>query len=343
MAVTKRALITGIAGQDGSYLAEILLDKGYEVFGLVRRSSSLNRSRIDHLTQPAPATNKSGASASRGSLRLLYGDMNDGSSLRRIVREVQPAEIYNLASQSHVRVSFETPEQTVDVNAFGVLRLLEAIREAGIEARFYQASSSELFGKTEAMPQNETTAFHPRSPYACAKLFGYWITINYREAYGMYATNGILFNHESPRRGENFVTRKITLGAARIKLGLQDRLTLGNLEARRDWGYARDYMEAAWLMLQQPVPDDYVIATGETHSVKEFLEEAFGYLDLDWQRYVETNERYLRPSEVDEVVGDATKARRVLNWQPRTSFRELVRMMVDADLATLKNNASHIQ
>ncbi|MGI8656226.1 MAG: GDP-mannose 4,6-dehydratase [Pyrinomonadaceae bacterium] len=342
MAVTKRALITGIAGQDGSYLAEILLDKGYEVFGLVRRSSSLNRSRIDHLTQPAPSTNKSGASLSRGSLRLLYGDMNDGSSLRRIVREVQPTEIYNLASQSHVRVSFETPEQTVDVNAFGVLRLLEAIREAGIEARFYQASSSELFGKTEAMPQNETTAFHPRSPYACAKLFGYWITINYREAYGMYAANGILFNHESPRRGENFVTRKITLGAARIKLGLQDRLTLGNLEARRDWGYARDYMEAAWLMLQQPVPDDYVIATGETHSVKEFLEEAFGYLDLDWRRYVETDDRYLRPSEVDEVVGDAAKARRVLNWQPRTSFRELVRMMVDADLAALKNNASQI-
>lgn len=342
MAVTKRALITGIAGQDGSYLAEILLDKGYEVFGLVRRSSSLNRSRIDHLTQPALATNKSGVSSSRGSLHLLYGDMNDGSSLRRIVREVQPTEIYNLASQSHVRVSFETPEQTVDVNAFGVLRLLEAIREAEIETRFYQASSSELFGKTEAMPQNETTAFHPRSPYACAKLFGYWITINYREAYGMYATNGILFNHESPRRGENFVTRKITLGAARIKLGLQDRLTLGNLEARRDWGYARDYMEAAWLMLQQPVPDDYVIATGETHSVKEFLEEAFGYLDLDWRRYVETDDRYLRPSEVDEVVGDAAKARRMLNWQPRTSFRELVRMMVDADSAALKNNASDI-
>jgi len=339
--MTKRALITGIAGQDGSYLAEILLDKGYEVFGLVRRSSSLNRSRIDHLTQPT-TTDTAGASAQRGRIHLLYGDMNDGSSLRRIVREVQPTEIYNLASQSHVRVSFETPEQTVDVNAFGVLRILEAIREAGIEARFYQASSSELFGKTEAMPQNETTAFHPRSPYACAKLFGYWITINYREAYGMYATNGILFNHESPRRGENFVTRKITLGAARIKLGLQDRLTLGNLEARRDWGYARDYMEAAWLMLQQPAPDDYVIATGETHSVKEFLEEAFGYLDLDWQRYVETDGRYLRPTEVDEVVGDATKARRVLKWQPRTSFRELVRMMIDADVAALKNNASQI-
>jgi len=341
--MTKRALITGIAGQDGSYLAEILLDKGYEVFGLVRRSSSLNRSRIDHLTQPVLATDKSSASSPRGRLQLLYGDMNDGSSLRRIVREVQPVEIYNLASQSHVRVSFETPEQTVDVNAFGVLRLLEAIREAKVETRFYQASSSELFGKTEAMPQNETTAFHPRSPYACAKLFGYWITINYREAYGMYATNGILFNHESPRRGENFVTRKITLGAARIKLGLQDRLTLGNLEARRDWGYARDYMEAAWTMLQQPAPDDYVIATGETHSVKEFLEEAFGYLDLDWRRYVETDNRYLRPSEVDEVVGDATKARRVLKWQPRTSFRELVRMMVDADVAALKNNASQIQ
>ncbi|HKR01209.1 MAG TPA: GDP-mannose 4,6-dehydratase [Pyrinomonadaceae bacterium] len=324
----KRALVTGITGQDGSYLAELLLDKDYEVYGLVRRSSSMSRSRIDHLTR---AREKHGKQ-----INLLYGDMNDGISLNRIVREVLPDEVYNLAGQSHVRVSFEMPEHTADIDAVGTLRLLEAIREAKPDARFYQASSSELFGNTEISPQNERTPFHPRSPYAVSKLFAYWMTVNYREAYGMYAVNGILFNHESPRRGETFVTRKITLGAARIKLGLQQKLTLGNLDARRDWGYARDYMEAAWLMLQQPAPDDYVVATGESHTVRELLEEAFGYLDLDWRRYVETDAKYLRPAEVNSVVGDATKAREALGWRPRTTFRELVRMMVDADLATVR-------
>jgi GDPmannose 4,6-dehydratase len=330
----KRALITGITGQDGSYLAEILLGKGYEVFGLVRRSSTITRSRIDHLTHADEST---GDHQPPARLHLLYGDMNDGISLNRIVREVEPEEVYNLAGQSHVRVSFEMPEHTADIDALGTLRLLEALREAKPDARFYQASSSELYGNTDISPQNETTPFHPRSPYAVSKLFAYWMTNSYREAYSMYAVNGILFNHESPRRGENFVTRKITLGAARIKMGMQERLVLGNLDARRDWGYARDYMEAAWLMLQQPVPDDYVIATGESHSVREFLDEAFGYLDLDWHRFVETDARYLRPAEVNAVVGNAEKARRVLGWQPRTSFRELVRMMVDADLALLKS------
>ncbi len=328
--MTKRALITGITGQDGSYLAELLLDKDYEVFGLVRRSSSVSRSRIDHLTRPPDTEHGK-------HLHLLYGDMNDGISLNRIVREVEPDEVYNLAGQSHVRVSFEMPEHTADIDAVGTLRLLEAIREARPGARFYQASSSELFGNTDISPQNEQTPFRPRSPYAVSKLFGYWMTVNYREAYGTYALNGILFNHESPRRGETFVTRKITLGAARIKLGLQQKLTLGNLDARRDWGYARDYMEAAWLMLQQPEPDDYVVATGEAHSVRELLEEAFGYLDLDWQHYVEMDEKYLRPSEVNSVVGDASKARRMLGWKPQTTFQELVRMMVDADLVIAKS------
>ncbi len=339
--MTKRALITGITGQDGSYLAELLLEKGYEVFGLVRRSSSLSRSRIDHLTQSAATIDVGDPASSQAArVHLLYGDMNDGTSLRRIVREVKPDEVYNLASQSHVRVSFETPEQTVDVNAFGALRLLEAIRETGIQTKLYQASSSEQFGAVESAPHNEATAFHPRSPYAVAKLFAHWITINYREAYGLYAVNGILFNHESPRRSENFVTRKITLAAARIKLGLEDKLTLGNLDARRDWGYARDYMEAVWLMLQQQQPDDYVIATGEAHSVREFLDEAFGYLNLDWRSYVVIDKKYLRPAEADIVVGDATKARRVLGWQPRTTFQELVRMMVDADLRALEQKES---
>ena len=327
----KRALVTGITGQDGSYLAEILLGKGYEVYGLVRRSSSVTRSRIDHLTQARKDGAQKGAH-----LHLVYGDMNDSISLNRIIRDVQPEEVYNLAGQSHVRVSFEMPEHTADIDAIGALRLLEAIREAKPDAKFYQASSSELFGSAEAVPLNETTPFHPRSPYAIAKLFAYWTAVNYREAYSMYAVNGILFNHESPRRSENFVTRKITIGAARIKLGRQDKLTLGNLDARRDWGYARDYMEAAWLMLQQSAPDDYVVATGEAHSVRDFLDEAFGYLDLDWRQYVETDARYLRPAEVGTVVGDASKARRVLGWQPRTSFRELVRMMVEADLAALR-------
>ena len=316
-----RALITGITGQDGSYLAELLLEKGYEVFGLVRRASSIKRSRIDHLTQ-----------SSARPIHLLYGDMNDGISLNRTVREVQPDEVYNLAGQSHVRVSFEMPEHTANIDALGTLRLLEAIREVKADAKYYQASSSELFGDAAHSPQNEETPFRPRSPYAVSKLFGYWMTVSYREAYGMYAVNGILYNHESPRRGENFVTRKVTLGAARIKLGLERRLTLGNLDARRDWGYAKDYMEAAWLMLQQPRADDYVVATGESHSVRELLDEAFGYLGLDWHNYVETDAKYLRPAEVNSVVGDAAKARRVLGWRPRTSFRELVRMMVDADL-----------
>jgi GDPmannose 4,6-dehydratase len=326
----KRALITGITGQDGSYLAELLLDKGYEVFGLVRRSSSIKRSRIDHLSytfDQEPGRH----------IHLLYGDMNDGISLNRTVRAVEPDEVYNLAGQSHVRVNFEMPEHTADVDAVGTLRLLEAIREAKPDAKFYQASSSELFGNTTVSPQNEQTPFRPNSPYAVSKLFGYWMTVNYREAYGMYALNGILFNHESPRRGESFVTRKVTLGATRIKLGLQQKLTLGNLDARRDWGYARDYMEAAWLMMQQPEPRDYVIATGESHTVRELLDEAFGYLELDWRRYVETDAKYLRPAEVNSVVGDASRARRELRWEPRTSFRELVRMMVDADLELIKS------
>ena len=331
--MTKRALITGITGQDGSYLAELLLEKGYEVYGLVRRSSSINRPRIDHLTQ-APDT------ASGNQVQLLYGDMNDGISLNRIVREVQPDEVFNLAGQSHVRVSFEMPEHTADVDAVGALRLLEAIREAKPDAKFYQASSSELFGNTALSPQNEETPFRPRSPYAVSKLFAYWMTVNYREAYGMFAVNGILSNHESPRRGETFVTRKITLGAARIKLGLQQKLVLGNLDARRDWGYARDYMEAVWLMLQQEKPDDYVIATGESHSVRDCLDEAFGYVGLDWRQFVETDARYLRPSEVNSVVADASKARRLLGWQPRTTFRELIRMMVDADLAAVNSEAA---
>jgi GDPmannose 4,6-dehydratase len=326
----KRALITGITGQDGSYLAELLLDKGYEVYGLVRRSSSIKRSRIDHLAYSFDQEQGK-------NIHLIYGDMNDGISLNRTVREVVPDEVYNLAGQSHVRVSFEMPEHTANVDALGTLRLLEAIREVKEDARFYQASSSELFGDTTASPRNEQTPFRPNSPYAVSKLFGYWMTVNYREAYGMYALNGILFNHESPRRGESFVTRKITLAATRIKLGLQQKLTLGNLDARRDWGYARDYMEAAWLMMQQPQPDDYVIATGESHTVRELLDEAFSYLGLDWHAYVETDAKYLRPSEVNSVVGDASKARRVLNWRPRTTFSELVRMMVDADLELVKS------
>lgn len=329
----KRALITGITGQDGSYLAELLLSKGYQIFGLVRRSSSITRPRIDHLMRQASAAN--GVDDSR--LQLVYGDMNDGSSLTRIIHEVQPEEVYNLAGQSHVRISFEMPEHTAEVDALGALRLLEAIHETKQSTRFYQASTSELFGNSETSPQNETTPFRPRSPYAVSKLFAYWMTVNYREAYNLYAVNGILFNHESPRRSENFVTRKVTLSAARIKLGLQDKLTLGNLEARRDWGFAGDYMEAAWLMLQQERADDYVVATGESHTVRDLLDEAFGYLNLDWQRYVETDAKYLRPTEVYAVLGDASKSRRVLGWQPRTSFRELIHLMVESDLRALKS------
>ena len=322
--MARKALITGITGQDGSYLAEFLLAKGYEVHGIMRRSSSFATGRIDHLySDPHQAETQ---------LFLHYGDLTDGSSLRHVLLAVRPDEVYNLAAQSHVRVSFDQPVYTVETGAIGTLRLLEAIRDAHPQTRFFQASSSEMYGLVAEVPQTENTPFHPRSPYACAKAFSHWQTINYREAYGLFACNGIMFNHESPRRGETFVTRKITRAATRIKLGLQDVLYLGNLEAKRDWGFAGDYVEAMWLMLQQDRPDDYVIATGETHSVREFLDEAFGCLDLDWREYVRQDPRYLRPSEVDLLLGDASKARRVLNWKPRVTFRELVRKMIDSDL-----------
>jgi GDPmannose 4,6-dehydratase len=320
----RRALLTGITGQDGSYLAELLLAKGYEVHGIIRRSSSFNTGRIDDIYQDPhePARR----------LKLVYGDLNDASSLNKIIRDVVPDEIYNLGAQSHVRVSFDVPEYTAEVTGTGTLRLLEAIREAGTSPRFYQASSSELFGSTPA-PQSEKTPFHPRSPYAVAKMYSYWITVNYREAYGMYACNGILFNHESPRRGGTFVTRKITRAVARIKLGLQDKLFLGNLDAKRDWGFAGDYVEAMWRMLQLPSADDFVIATGECYTVRQFLEVAFGHVGLDWQKYVEIDPRYFRPAEVDELRGDMTKAKEILDWTPRVRFEGLVHMMVDADLA----------
>jgi GDPmannose 4,6-dehydratase len=320
----KRALITGITGQDGSFLTELLLEKGYDVYGIIRRSSSFNTDRIDHLYQDPhePETR----------LRLVYGDLNDSSSLNTLIRQIQPDEIYNLGAQSHVRVSFDIPEYTGEVTGIGTVRLLEAIREAGIKPKFYQASSSELYGKVVETPQTETTPFYPRSPYACAKAYAYWITVNYRESYQMFACNGILFNHESERRGETFVSRKITRAASRIKLGLQQKLYMGNLDARRDWGYARDYVEAMWLMMQAEEPDDYVIATGETHSVKEFLEEAFGLLGLDWEKYVEIDPRYFRPAEVDLLLGDATKARTILGWEPKVSFKELVAVMVESDM-----------
>ncbi len=322
---SRKALITGITGQDGSYLAELLLDKGYEVYGIVRRSSSFNTARIDHLYEDPLANPET-------KLKLLHGDLNDASSLNRVLADVQPDEIYNLGAQSHVRVSFEVPEYTAEINALGVVRLLDAIRETGVSCRFYQASSSELFGKAREVPQSETTPFYPRSPYAVAKLYAYWITVNYREAYDLFACNGILFNHESPRRGETFVTRKVTRAATRIKLGLQEKLYLGNLDAKRDWGFAGDYVEAMWLMLQQDEPEDFVIATGETRSVRELCEAAFGCLDLDWNDYVEIDEKYYRPTEVDLLVGDASKAKEKLGWEPKVSFEELVRMMVDADL-----------
>jgi GDPmannose 4,6-dehydratase len=322
--MSKRALITGITGQDGSFLTELLLEKGYEVYGIIRRSSSFNTDRIDHLYQDPhePGTR----------LRLVYGDLNDSSSLNTLIRQIRPDEIYNLGAQSHVRVSFDVPEYTGEVTGLGTIRLLEAIREAGINPKFYQASSSELYGKVVETPQRETTPFYPRSPYACAKAYAYWITVNYRESYGMFACNGILFNHESERRGETFVSRKITRAATRIKLGLQQKLYMGNLDARRDWGYARDYVEAMWLMMQTDEPDDYVIATGETHSVREFLQEAFGYLGLDWEKYVEIDPRYFRPAEVDLLLGDPTKARTILGWEPKVSFKELVKIMVDSDM-----------
>lgn len=321
-----RALITGITGQDGSYLAELLLGKGYEVHGTIRRASNFNTQRIDHLYQDPHIDGTR--------LHLRYGDLADSVQMVKLLYELQPDEIYNLGAQSHVRVSFDIPEYTGDVVGLGTLRILEAVREAGLvkKCRFYQASSSEMFGKVAEVPQTETTPFWPRSPYGCAKVFAYWLTVNFRESYGLHASNGILFNHESPRRGETFVTRKITRAAARIKVGLQDSLYLGNLEARRDWGYAREYVEMMWLMLQQDRPDDYVVATNETHSVREFCEEAFARVGLDWQQYVRHDSRYERPAEVDLLIGNPDKARRQLGWEPKVRFRELVHIMVDADL-----------
>ncbi len=320
----KRALITGITGQDGSYLTEFLLKKGYEVHGTIRRSSSFNTSRIDHLFHDThePDTR----------LRLVYADLNDASSLSTVIDQVQPDEVYNLAAQSHVRVSFDIPEYTGEIVALGTIRLLEALRHLKPSARFYQASSSELYGKVHETPQKETTPFHPRSPYAAAKAYSFYITQNYREGYGMFASNGILFNHESPRRGETFVTRKITRAATRIKVGLQKKLYLGNLDAKRDWGFAGDYVEAMWKMLQIDSPGDYVVATGETHSIREFLDLAFGMLDLDWKEYVERDPRYERPAEVDLLLGDSSRARKELDWEPRVTFPQLVKMMIESDM-----------
>jgi GDPmannose 4,6-dehydratase len=327
-----KALITGITGQDGSYLAELLLEKGYEVHGIVRRSSSFNTDRIDHLYRDP---HESGVQ-----LFTHHGDLSDSVSLTKLLYEVQPDEIYHLGAQSHVRVSFDIPEYTFDITGAGTLRILDAVRESGItDARIYQASSSEMFGSA-APPQSESTPFHPRSPYAVAKLAAFWAAVNYREAYGMYAANGILFNHESPRRGETFVTRKITRALARIKAGLQDKLFLGNLDAKRDWGYAGDYVEAMWLMLQADEPEDFVIATGETHSVREFLEAAFEHAGLDWEPHVEIDPRYFRPSEVDELLGDSSRAKERLGWQATVRFDELVRIMVDADMSALEDQLS---
>jgi GDPmannose 4,6-dehydratase len=329
----KRALITGITGQDGSYLAELLLAKGYEVHGTVRRASSFNTQRIDHLYDDPHSPDPR--------VRLHYADLSDSSSLQRVLSVAEPDEVYNLGAQSHVRVSFEVPEYTVEVSGVGTLRLLEAIRNLGISPRFYQASSSEMYGLVRETPQNELTAFHPRSPYACAKVFAHAITVNYRESYGLHASSGILFNHESPRRGETFVTRKITRGLARIKAGLQNRLFLGNLDARRDWGFAGDYVEAMWMMLQQDVADDYVIATGETHSVREFLDEVGARLDMDWREFVSIDPRYFRPAEVDLLLGDYSKARERLSWTPKVTFQGLAQMMADADFALARDEAGH--
>lgn len=323
-----KAIITGITGQDGSYLAELLLAKGYDVWGLVRRSSSFNTQRIDHLYQDPHVKDVK--------LRLVYGDLNDSTSLANVLEEVKPDEVYNLGAQSHVRVSYDIPEYTGEISGMGSVRLLEAIRRLDLKTRFYQASSSELYGKVHEVPQKETTPFHPRSPYAAAKAYAFYITLNYREAYGMFAVNGILFNHESPRRGETFVTRKITRGATRIKVGLQQKLYLGNLEAKRDWGFAGDYVEGMWRMLQAPEPDDFVLATGETHSVREFAEKVFASLDLDYKQHVEYDAKYERPAEVDLLLGDYTKAKTKLGWQPKVGFDELVKMMVDADLVLAK-------
>jgi GDPmannose 4,6-dehydratase len=331
MTQSKRALITGITGQDGSYLSELLLEKGYEVHGIIRRTSTFNTDRIDHMyVDPHNEAAK---------LFLHYGDLTDGVTLRRILEEVKPTEIYNLGAQSHVRVSFDSPEYTVDSVGMGTLRLLEAIRDyrhrTAIDVRFYQAGSSEMFGKVQEVPQKETTPFYPRSPYACAKLYAHWQTVNYRESYGMFACNGILFNHESPRRGETFVTRKITRALARIVAGQQKKIYLGNLDSKRDWGYAKDYVRAMWLMLQQDEPDDYVVATGETHAISEFLDICFNCVNLDWHDYVEFDERYLRPAEVDLLIGDPTKAKQKLGWEPSVTFEQLVVLMVEADLRAL--------
>ena len=325
--MSKKALITGITGQDGSYLAELLLSKGYEVHGIIRRSSSFNTERIDHLYLDPHVHGVK--------LFLHYGDLSDSASITRLVHDTQPDEVYHLGAQSHVRVSFDVPEYTGDVTALGTTRILEAIRETAPKARFYQASSSEMYGLVQAVPQREDTPFYPRSPYGAAKVYAYWLTVNYRESYKLHASNGILFNHESPRRGETFVTRKITRALARIKAGLQKELYLGNLDAKRDWGYAPEFVEAQWRILQQDKGDDFVIATGETHSIREFLVEAFGYANLDWNDYVKIDPRYYRPAEVDLLIGDASKAKKILGWQPKTTFSELVRIMVDADNALL--------
>ncbi len=322
----KRAFMTGITGQDGSYLAELLLSKGYEVHGIIRRSSTFNTSRIDHLYQDPHIMGTQ--------LHLHYGDLADSVQLVKLLYELKPDEVYHLGAQSHVRVSFDIPEYTGDVTGLSTVRILEAIRETGLQKRtaFYQASSSEMFGKVQEVPQTETTPFWPRSPYACAKVYAYWLTVNYREAYNMHASNGILFNHESPRRGETFVTRKITRAATRIKMGLQNELFLGNIDSQRDWGFAGEYVEAMWLMMQQEKPDDYVIATNETHSVRDFCEETFALLDLDWEEYVRYDSRYDRPAEVELLIGDAGKAKRVLDWEPKVRFKDLVKLMVEHDL-----------
>ncbi len=323
----KKAFITGITGQDGSYLAELLLGKGYEVHGVIRRASTFNTGRLDGIYNDPR-------------MFLHYGDLSDGSAMARLLGLIKPAEIYNLAAQSHVRVSFDSPEYTADITGTGTVRLLEAIRETGLQSRFYQASSSEMYGLVQEVPQKETTPFYPRSPYGCAKVYSHWITVNYRESYGLHASNGILFNHESPRRGETFVTRKITRAIARIKAGRQNKLFLGNLDAKRDWGYAKEYVEAMWLMLQQEQPDDYVIATNETHSIREFLEIAFSHAGLDWNKYVEIDPRYLRPAEVDLLIGDYSKAKQKLGWEPKTKFADLARLMVDADIQSLQEKMS---
>jgi len=327
-----KALITGITGQDGSYLAELLLNKGYEVHGIIRRASSFNTERLDHIYKDP---HFAGAK-----MFLHYGDLNDSSCLMRLLYDLKPDEIYNLGAQSHVRVSFDTPVFTGDVTGLGTIRLLEAMREAGLKSRFYQASSSEMYGLVQCVPQTETTPFYPRSPYAVAKVYSYWITVNYRESYKLHASNGILFNHESPRRGETFVTRKITRAVARIKAGLQKELYLGNIDSKRDWGYAPEYVDAMWLMLQQDNPDDYVIATGETHTVREFLEEAFGHVNLDWQQFVKFDERYYRPAEVDLLIGDPSKAKKKLGWEPKVTFKKLVEIMVNADVNSLQKQLS---